>query len=288
MKHVWRLVLLTAALVALPTVVWTAWAYWTAGGTGTASATVGSLTAPTNVVGTVTPGNSDVAVTWTGMTTPTGGAVDGYYVERFVGCGRRVPACASSPLALLPSTPTSCSDLDVPDGAYTYKVTAVFSSWTATSAASSLVTVNTALHFTVTAPASVTAGASFTVTVVAKDALNATVTGYRGTIAFSSSDPGSPTLPANYTFTAGDNGTHTFTNGAALKTTPSQTITATDTVTPTIVGIGVRSRSTRARRTSSRSRSRRRAGAVASCGPRSRRSRSRTRSGTPSRRAWHP
>ena len=235
MKHVTRLLLLVGALIVLPVVVWTAWAYWTADGTGTASATVGSLTAPTSVVGTVTPGNADVAVTWTGMTTPSGGAVDGYYVERYLGSVPS-PACASSPTSLLPSAPTSCSDLDVPDGAYTYKVTAVFSSWTATSAASSLVTVNTALHFTVTAPASATVGASFTVTVVAKDALNATVTGYRGTIAFTSSDPGSPVLPANYTFTAGDNGTHTFTNGASLRTAPSQTITTTDTVTPTIVG----------------------------------------------------
>src|SRR5260370_39588848 len=35
-------------------------------------------------------------------------------------------------------------------------------------------------------------------------------------------------LPGNYTFVAGDNGIHTFTNGVTLKTAGSQTVTATD------------------------------------------------------------
>src|SRR3954449_8711168 len=159
--------MLASVLVVLPVAAWTAWGYWT-DGTGTASATVGSLTAPTNVVGTATPGSSTVAVTWTGMTAPNGGAVTGYYVERLSGAGPSA-GCVSSPSALLPAAPTSCSDVGVPDGTYTYRVTAVFASWTARSAPSALVTVNTALHFTVTAPASATAGASFTVTLVVKD-----------------------------------------------------------------------------------------------------------------------
>jgi len=50
------------------------------------------------------------------------------------------------------------------------------------------------------------------------------VTGYSGTIHFSSGSNGS--LPADYTFVAGDNGTHTF--SATLTTNGAQQITAGD------------------------------------------------------------
>src|SRR5207245_2575935 len=62
--------------------------------------------------------------------------------------------------------------------------------------------------------------------------------GYLGTIHFTSTDS-QATLPANYTFTTGvtgDNGCHTFTNGVVLKTSGSQSVTASDTVTPAITG----------------------------------------------------
>ena len=48
------------------------------------------------------------------------------------------------------------------------------------------------------------------VTVTAQDAYGNTATGYTGTVHFTSSD-GQAVLPADYTFAAGDNGTHTFT-----------------------------------------------------------------------------
>ena len=60
-------------------------------------------------------------------------------------------------------------------------------------------------------------------------------TTYTGTLHFSSSDMAAQVggkLPANYTFTAGDAGTHSF--SAALMTPPSQTITVTDTARPTL------------------------------------------------------
>jgi hypothetical protein len=79
----------------------------------------------------------------------------------------------------------------------------------------------------VTNPTTVTAGGSVAVTVTAKDGLGATVTSYRGTVHFVSSDP-LATLPADYTFIAGDLGTHTFTGGATLKTAPSAVVAATD------------------------------------------------------------
>ena len=81
-----------------------------------------------------------------------------------------------------------------------------------------------------TAPGTATAGTAFSVTVTALDALNAVVTGYTGTVHFTSSD-GAAVLPANSTLT---NGVGTF--SATLKTTGAQTITATDTVTATITG----------------------------------------------------
>ncbi len=50
-------------------------------------------------------------------------------------------------------------------------------------------------------------------------------TGYTGTVHFTSTDP-QAVLPADYTFTAGDRGTFTFT--ATLETAGTQSITATD------------------------------------------------------------
>src|SRR5215813_6725906 len=85
-------------------------------------------------------------------------------------------------------------------------------------------------HFLVTAPATVTAGKAFSVTVSALNPMNAIDTTYRGTIHFTKSDSGAGSfLPADYTFTAADNGVHTFINGAGLVTLGIQTVTATDT-----------------------------------------------------------
>ena len=78
-----------------------------------------------------------------------------------------------------------------------------------------------------------TAGAAHNVTVSAQDAFGNVATGYTGTVHFTSSD-GSAALPANYTFTGGDAGTHVF--SVTLKTAGTQSITATDTVTGSITG----------------------------------------------------
>ena len=87
-----------------------------------------------------------------------------------------------------------------------------------------------ATHFSVSAPGTATAGTAFSVTVTALDASNAVVTGYAGTIHFTSSDT-QAVLPVNSTLT---NGVGTF--SATLKTAGAQTIAATDTVTATITG----------------------------------------------------
>src|SRR5207245_640200 len=84
-------------------------------------------------------------------------------------------------------------------------------------------------------PASLTAGTSSTVTVAAKDASGNTVTGYTGTVRFTSSD-GKAGLPADYTFTSADAGVHTFTNGVIFKTAGTQSVSAKDTTTAAITG----------------------------------------------------
>ena len=82
-------------------------------------------------------------------------------------------------------------------------------------------------------PASTTAGVAGSLTVAAKNANGTTATNYTGTIHFSSSDSQAG-LPANYTFTAADQGIHTF--SAILKTAGTQSITATDTTTGSLTG----------------------------------------------------
>jgi hypothetical protein len=140
MNHAKKLLVLTAALVGAAGVTTAGWAYWSATGTGTASATVGTLNPPTNVSGAATPGSNTVPISWSASSTtaPPAVAPTGYYVQRYAG-STPSPACGTSPSSL--STATTCNDLSVPDGTYTYKVTALFNSWTAQSAASNSVTV---------------------------------------------------------------------------------------------------------------------------------------------------
>jgi hypothetical protein len=92
-----------------------------------------------------------------------------------------------------------------------------------------------ATHLQITAPASVTAGTPFTITVKALAAGNGVDDLYTGTVTFTSSD-GAAVLPADYTFTKADLGVHTFTLSTTLNTTGPQTVTATDTVKSTITG----------------------------------------------------
>ena len=86
-------------------------------------------------------------------------------------------------------------------------------------------------HFTITAPASVASGTSFgSVTVTAFDSGSNVLTGYTGSVYFTSSDTAA-TLPftsgSKYTFVSSDYGAKTF-SGFTLRTTGSQSITVTD------------------------------------------------------------
>jgi len=83
-------------------------------------------------------------------------------------------------------------------------------------------------------PATVTAGTPFSVTIAITDAYANVITNYTGTIHFTDS-AGSATLPADYTFTASDQGVHTFT-GLVLRTRGGQTLVVTDTKNGYIAG----------------------------------------------------
>jgi len=87
-----------------------------------------------------------------------------------------------------------------------------------------------AIHFSISAPASATAGVPFSLPVTALDANNNPVVGYAGTVHLTSSDP-SAVLPANLTLSQG---TGNF--SATLNTAGPQTITATDSSNPAITG----------------------------------------------------
>jgi len=98
------------------------------------------------------------------------------------------------------------------------------------------VTADSLSKLGVTAPSSVVAGRPFSVTVTAQDAYGNTITGYAGTVHFTSSDlDPQVVLPADYMFTGSDMGVHAF-NGVMLQTAGPQSITATDTVSSSVTG----------------------------------------------------
>ena len=117
--------------------------------------------------------------------------------------------------------------------------TLIASSGTLTPATSSAfdVTSGAVTHLAVVVtPPTVTAGVPAAITVTAQDGSNNTVAAYRGTVHVTSADP-QAVLPADYTFTAGDNGVHTFPGGATLKTAGTQSVTATDISNGSITGV---------------------------------------------------
>jgi ELWxxDGT repeat protein len=108
---------------------------------------------------------------------------------------------------------------------------------TGTISGSAGVTVSAAATTSLTTsgfPSSTTAGSAGNITVTALDPYSNIATGYTGTVNLTSSD-GKSVLPASYTFTASDAGTHVF--SATLVTAGSQSITATDTVNSSLTSM---------------------------------------------------
>lgn len=113
----------------------------------------------------------------------------------------------------------------------------MFTAPTLTKAQSSSTTLSPAAasRLAITAPATATTGAPFTIAVTAYDPYNNVATGYRGTVHFTGSDS-KAWLPANCSFVASDNGSHTFGNSVKLMTSGMQTITAMDVNNHSITG----------------------------------------------------
>ncbi|HEX4143090.1 MAG TPA: hypothetical protein VHY91_06040, partial [Pirellulales bacterium] len=106
------------------------------------------------------------------------------------------------------------------------------------------VTPAAASTISVSAPSDATGGIAFSVTVSVEDQYGNLATNYTGTVTFSGGGTGAA-LPANYTFTSADAGTHKFVSGATLSTAAgsgtgtNETITATDTVNGGVTGNAV-------------------------------------------------
>ena len=164
------------------------------------------------------------------------------YGQLVIGYSGTVHFTSTDPAAALPADYTFTS---ADQGAHTFAATlqtAGTQSITATAAANAGVTgmqggitVDAAIKALTVAgfPSPVTAGVAGNLTVTARDANGNIATWYTGTVVFSSSDY-QAALPATYTFTAADNGMHTF--AATLKTAGIQSITATDTATGGLSG----------------------------------------------------
>ncbi len=212
----------------------------------TATDTVAATITGTTVVITVSPG-ATASYRFTAPATATAGAVFNFIVTATDNLGNTTPAytgtihfTSTDGAAVLPANYTFVAG---DAGVHTFSVTlntvgsefVTVADTVTSSIATAHIIVNPgpATHFTLSAPSPAAAGTAFNFTVTAFDASNNIATGYTGIAHFTSTDAAA-TLPANYTFLAGDNGVHTF--SATLKTAPSQTITATDTVTGTITG----------------------------------------------------
>ena len=198
--------LILLVLAAFSVVGTSAWAFWTTFGSGSASATTGTLNVPTNVT---VPGTSTgtVLVSWTGSTLSNSTPAQGYYVTRIKNSdSSTAAACASSAGSLIAGP--SCSDLAVPDGTFHYTVTAVYLSWSATSGASGDVTVTSSIATTTTV------SSSLNPSVVGQSVMyTATVTPHSG----STTPTGLVTFKDNGTTITCTSGTQTL-NGSGVAT----------------------------------------------------------------------
>ena len=130
-----------AGFVALTTGI--AFAFWTTTGSGTATASTGTLNPPTGTHLSNTAGSGTVNISWTA---PGAGATpSGYKVSRTATGGSPVSVCGTGTTLV---TVTSCSDTSVPDGTYTYVVTSILGGWTAAGSAAGPVTVTNTIATT--------------------------------------------------------------------------------------------------------------------------------------------
>jgi len=173
-------------------------AFFSAKGSGTASAAVTNLKAPT--ISTATPAvGGTMTVTWGATVAPGTGSVR-YYVTRDGG-----DPAGNCPTEAAPTTVVTCKDAGLGVGEHSYTVTAVWETWSAISAVKKgTITIGEAVNFTIagntTTPAT---GGAVNLTITAKDENNKTVTSYTGShslvFAGADSSPGgnAPTVVSN-------------------------------------------------------------------------------------------
>ncbi len=176
------------SLVLMLAIAAGALAYFSSTGAGTASSGLAVLSPPT--ISSATPGAGTVTLSWSAVGAPGPGTVS-YYVSR----DGTAPE-GNCPTSISTANVTSCTDTGVSIGAHQYTVTAVWRTWTATSATSSaVVTFGPATHFLLAAASTTpTAGVADNLTITAKDESNNTVTTYAGlhnlTFAGAANSPG--------------------------------------------------------------------------------------------------
>ena len=222
-------------------------AYIASHGTGSGATGISTLNAPIEVLVSLPNSNEpNVSVSWTAPTEPSGITLDGYYVQSNNG-STTYPSCGTSPTSLI-STIT-CNDADVPPGTYTYTVTAVFRSWTATSAPSGPITIAAPQlsSFELTPSTSTpTAGSGFTVGITALDQYGNVYTPYTGpecltfTGPLNSPNDTPPSYPVPGPCSSGSevtfvNGIATGPNAAVMILYDAQGVTLTATDNPTSI-----------------------------------------------------
>ncbi len=215
---------LAATLLAtlLAAIGGSALAYFSSTGSGTASAAVTKLNAPTISAATAAAGGT-VTLTWGAVTPPGAGSVT-YYVTRDGGN----PA-GTCPTAAASTTVVTCKDAGLAIGEHVYKVTALWETWSAAGATKTAnVTVGETTKFTISgSTATPVAGGAVNLTITAKDVNNSTVTTYTGahSLVFSgasSSPAGNAPTVANSSGSAVNFGSATaltFTSGVATVST---------------------------------------------------------------------
>lgn len=222
-------------------------AYWGSSGSTWVSTKTGTLAAPTDVVGLETA-TAEVSLTWNRGT----GGIDpaDYVVTR--SDGRTINGeCTSSATSLIVST--SCTDTAVPDGTFSYVVTAVFRSWTASSVPSAPVTVSNAatLAFTTQVTdttADTTLEPAIRVSVLTADGDPFLVAGISVTLELADNPTGG-TLVGLVTVNTDASGTATFSSVSIAQPGTGYTLTATspnltsatsapfDVVEPPVLGV---------------------------------------------------
>ena len=137
-KNRWFAVLAGLALVLVSAAP--ASAYWKAVGAGTGTGTAGTLATPT-ITTAIQGAGTTARLIWTAVPPPGAGSVT-YYVRRDGGN----PA-GNCPTAAAPSSVLTCTDSGLSLGSHTYTVTALYHSWTATSALATVTISNASVSF---------------------------------------------------------------------------------------------------------------------------------------------